>query len=196
MSIPNANIKKQLGRNRLYDRQCIYIRAMHNMPARGARETGRALNVRIKEHLASKRRGSLTSPLGRHRINAHYGIEFNVKCTILTCEAEIPARKELEAFWISVKNPEMNNKNDCVMRAIDCTGWAKNTVVKLNWEVVSSSFTSTVLQRLGYVWFKNGETIYFRTYWIRRVNIQLPRTESIGLVGIRSTQNLGFLYHP
>ncbi|EYB82405.1 hypothetical protein Y032_0360g3436 [Ancylostoma ceylanicum] len=41
--------------------------------------------------------------------------------------------------------------------------------VKLNWEVVPRRFTSTLLQCLGYVWLKNGETIYFRTCWIYRV---------------------------
>ncbi|EYC11702.1 hypothetical protein Y032_0050g2055 [Ancylostoma ceylanicum] len=135
VSIPNANIKKQLVRNRLYDRQCISEQCIvcpHGKEGDCAKvgviyqlecldcnalyigETGRALNVRIKEHLASKRRGSLTTPLGRHRINAHCGNDFNVKCTILTCEAEISARKALEAFWITVRSPEMNNKNECL----------------------------------------------------------------------------------
>ncbi|EYB87465.1 hypothetical protein Y032_0262g573 [Ancylostoma ceylanicum] len=35
----------------------------------------------------------------------------------------------------------------------------------------------------GYVWFKNGKAIYFRTCLICRVDIQLPRTESIGVFG-------------
>ncbi|EYB97674.1 hypothetical protein Y032_0138g2050 [Ancylostoma ceylanicum] len=135
VSIPNDNIKKQLVRNRLYDRQCVSehcIVCPHGKEGDCAKvgviyqiecldchalyigETGRALNVRVKEHLASKRRSSLISPLGRHRNVAHCGNDFDVKCTILTCEAEISARKALEAFWITVKNPEMNNKNECL----------------------------------------------------------------------------------
>ncbi|EYC34419.1 hypothetical protein Y032_0001g404 [Ancylostoma ceylanicum] len=54
-------------------------------------ETGRALNIRIKEHLASKKRRSLTLPLGKHRVEAHDGNDFCVKCNILTYEAEVSA---------------------------------------------------------------------------------------------------------
>ena len=82
-------------------------------------ETGRTLSVRMKEHLASKRRKSLVSPLGKHRVEAHGGDDFDVKCTILTYEREIAARKALEAFWISAKNPEMNNKNECLSITAD-----------------------------------------------------------------------------
>ncbi|EYC15092.1 hypothetical protein Y032_0021g380 [Ancylostoma ceylanicum] len=135
VSIPNDNIRKQLVRNRLYDRQCVseqcivcphgkegdcaMIGVIYQMECLDCNalyigETGRALHVRIKEHLASKRRGSLITPLGRHRYEAHCGNDFSVKCTILACEAEISARKALEAFWITVKNPAMNNKNECL----------------------------------------------------------------------------------
>ena len=68
----------------------------------------------IKEHLASNRRKSLISALGRHRNEAHGGNDFDVRCTILTYENEISARKALEAFWISTKNLGMNNKNECL----------------------------------------------------------------------------------
>ncbi|EYC01216.1 hypothetical protein Y032_0109g124 [Ancylostoma ceylanicum] len=93
---------------------------------------GKCKDVCIKEHLASKSGGSLISPLGKHSINAHCGNDIIVKCTILTWEAEISARKALEAFCSTVENSEMNNKNEClskssgffsvcnVMRAIDC----------------------------------------------------------------------------
>ena len=64
--------------------------------------------------MASKRRRSLISPLGKHRVEAHGGNDFEVKCTILSHEREISARKALEAFWISAKNPTMNNKNECL----------------------------------------------------------------------------------
>ena len=72
------------------------------------------LSVRIKEHLTGKRRGSSMTPLGRHKNDKHDGNDFEVKCTILAHEKEISARKALEAFWISVRNPSMNNKNECL----------------------------------------------------------------------------------
>ena len=68
----------------------------------------------MKEHLADKRRQSLVSPLGKHRSEVHKGDNFDIKCKILSYEREISARKALEAFWISAKNPEMNNKNECL----------------------------------------------------------------------------------
>ncbi|EYC06837.1 hypothetical protein Y032_0073g732 [Ancylostoma ceylanicum] len=135
VSIPNDNIKKQLVRNRLYDRECktdhciicpygkvgdctkvgvVYQIQCLECNALYIGETGRALSIRIKEHLASKRRRSLTSPLGKHRIEAHDGNDFCVKCNILTYEAEVSARKVLEAFWIATKNPRMNNRNECL----------------------------------------------------------------------------------
>ena len=72
------------------------------------------MGVRLKEHVASKRRGILTTPLGRHKAEAHGGNDFKVKCTILSYETEICARKILEAAWILTRNPKMNAKNECV----------------------------------------------------------------------------------
>ncbi|EYB87797.1 hypothetical protein Y032_0257g408 [Ancylostoma ceylanicum] len=135
VSIPNDNIKKQLVRNRLYDRECttehcvicpygkvgdcsklgvVYQIECLECHALYVGETGRVLSVRIKEHLASKRRGSLTSPLGRHKNEVHGGNDFGIKCNILTYETEVSARKALEAFWIAARNPKMNNRNECL----------------------------------------------------------------------------------
>ena len=75
-------------------------------------ETGRPLRVRINEHLASKRRRSLTTPLGKHRNEDHDGNDFEIMCTILAYEDEIAARKVLEAAWISARDPRMNSKNE------------------------------------------------------------------------------------
>ena len=135
VNIPSRNIKKRLVRNRLYDKYCtsnqciicpygnigdctkagvIYQLECLLCNATYIGETGRSLGVRVKEHLASKRRGSLISALGRHKQEAHGGNDYNVKCTILAYEPEISARKALEAFWIASKNPEMNNRNECL----------------------------------------------------------------------------------
>ncbi|KAK6760185.1 hypothetical protein RB195_021614 [Necator americanus] len=129
VNIPNDSIK--LVRNRFYDRQCVSERCVV-WPFGSANigviyqiecltfnaiyigETGRLLNVRIKEHLAGKRRGSSMTPLGHHKNDKHHGNEFEMKCTILAHEKEISARKALEAFWISVRNPSMHNKNECL----------------------------------------------------------------------------------
>ena len=136
VNIPHSNIKKQLVRNRLYDAECtsescivcpygklgdcakqgvVYQLECLTCNATYIGETGRALCIRVKEHLASKRKGTLTSPLGRHKLEAHGGDDFDVRCIILACETEITARKALEAAWIYTGNPAMNNKNECVL---------------------------------------------------------------------------------
>ncbi|EYC41211.1 hypothetical protein Y032_0577g229 [Ancylostoma ceylanicum] len=130
VNIPNDNIKKQLLQNWLYDEQCISehcIVCPHGKEGDCAKvmviyqvecldcnalyigKTSRALCVGVTEHLASKRRGSLVSPLGKHRSEAHGGKDFAVKCKVLACEDEISARKALEAFCITVKNAEMDS---------------------------------------------------------------------------------------
>lgn len=83
VNIPSNNIKKQLVRNRLYDRQCISNNCVicpHTRTGDCSKsgviyqircsecgntyigETSRPLGIRIKEHLAGKRRGNLLSP--------------------------------------------------------------------------------------------------------------------------------------
>ena len=64
-------------------------------------ETGRPLYVRIKEHLGGLRKSKMLTPLGTHRRLCHDNTEFEVTVSILAREAEISARKTLEAFWIS-----------------------------------------------------------------------------------------------
>ena len=133
VNIPRENIRKQLVRNRLYDRACIsrncvicpygrlgdcaksgivYQIECLNCHALYIGETGRPLGVRINEHMASKRRRSLVSPLGKHRNEDHSGDDFDVKCTILAFETDISARKTLEAAWILTRNPAMNSRNE------------------------------------------------------------------------------------
>ncbi|EYC22539.1 hypothetical protein Y032_0017g3411 [Ancylostoma ceylanicum] len=133
VNIPNDNIKRQLVRNRLYDRTCLSQQCVVCPYSRNGDctktgviyqieclichatyigETGRPLYVRINEHLASKRRRSLVTPLGKHRHEDHSGDDFDVRCTILAHEPDISARKTLEAFWISVRDPKMNNRNE------------------------------------------------------------------------------------
>ncbi|EYC26999.1 hypothetical protein Y032_0009g466 [Ancylostoma ceylanicum] len=140
VNIPNDNIKKQLVRNRLYDRCCISEQCVvcpHGNTGDCAKvgvvyqieclichdlyigETGRTLSIRIKEHMATKRRGNLTSPLGRHKVEVHNGNDFDVRCEILALESEISARKALEAAWIFTKNPGMNNRNECLSLTSD-----------------------------------------------------------------------------
>lgn len=82
-------------------------------------ETGRALNVLTEEHLAGKKQRSLKPPIGRHRNEALSRNGFTVESTIQKFEAEIPAKNELEAFWITVKNPETNRRNECLSITTD-----------------------------------------------------------------------------
>ncbi|EYC01492.1 hypothetical protein Y032_0106g3723 [Ancylostoma ceylanicum] len=133
VNIPNDNIKRQLVRNRLYDRACmsencvvcpygktgdcakmgvIYEVECLTCHATYIGETGRPLCVRINEHLASKKRESLITPLGKHRREDHGGADFNIRCTILAYESQTSARKALEAFWITERAPRMNSRNE------------------------------------------------------------------------------------
>ncbi|EYB99831.1 hypothetical protein Y032_0119g793 [Ancylostoma ceylanicum] len=140
VNIPNDNIKKQLVRNRLYDKHCTTeqcvvcphgnigdcskVGVVYQLECLSCHdlyigETGRTLSVRIREHMATKRRGNLTSPLGRHKIEAHGGNDFDIKCKILAYEDDISARKALEAAWIFTRNPGMNSKNECLSITTD-----------------------------------------------------------------------------
>ena len=58
------------------------------------------------------RRSRSTTALGRHKTEEHDDNNFEIKCTILAQETEISARKALEAFWISERNPRMNNRDE------------------------------------------------------------------------------------
>ena len=133
--IASSNIKSQLVRNRLYDKQCvlencvicpngrtgdcakagvIYQIVCRTCNSAYIGETGRMLAVRLKEHLAGKRRSNMLTPLGKYRVQEHNGNDYDVKCTILALETDISSRKALEAFWISARNPSMNNRSECV----------------------------------------------------------------------------------
>ena len=133
INIPNDNIKRQLVRNRLYDRACVsrncvvcpngrtgdcarsgvvYEIECLSCHATYIGETGRPLGVRVNEHMASKRRGSLTSPLGKHLKEEHNGNDFDVKCSVLAFETCTSARKTLEAAWILTRDPKMNSRNE------------------------------------------------------------------------------------
>ena len=133
VNVPNDNIKRQLVRNRLYDRTCIsrdcvicpygndgdcarsgvvYQIECLSCHATYIGETGRPLSVRMKEHMASKRRESLISPLGKHRRGDHNGAGFDVKCTTLAIEESTSVRKALEAAWIFARTPKINGRNE------------------------------------------------------------------------------------
>ena len=133
INIPRDNIKHQLVRNRMYDRACLTENCITcpfgkegDCMQRGVvyqlqcslcnenyiGETGRVLGVRIKEHLAGKRRQSVLTPLGKHRVEDHAGNDFEVRCTVLAHEDEIGARKTLEAFFIRIRDPKLNNRGE------------------------------------------------------------------------------------
>ncbi|XGW33958.1 hypothetical protein V3C99_018027 [Haemonchus contortus] len=135
INVPSDNIKRLLIRNRLYDRACATDNCVicpfgrsGDCTQRGTvyqlqcsacgeiyiGETGRMLGIRVKEHLAGKRRGSLLTPLGKHRLEDHQGEDFDIKCKILAYENEIGARKILEALYIRERNPKLNNRSECI----------------------------------------------------------------------------------
>ncbi|KAK6735608.1 hypothetical protein RB195_018680 [Necator americanus] len=88
----------------IYQLKCLTCNVIH------VGGTGRMTSLLIKEHLAGKRRGNTETPSGRQKNEKDDGIEFEINCTILAHEKEISATKTLETFWISVRNPYMNNQ--------------------------------------------------------------------------------------
>ncbi|XGW23140.1 hypothetical protein V3C99_005411 [Haemonchus contortus] len=135
VEIPPGNLSRKLIRNRLYDSLCdtpdcivcpfnrrgdcmkvgvIYQIRCQACDAEYIGETGRPLRTRVREHLEGLRRSRIQTPLGMHRIECHDGSEFEISVAILAIEADTPARKTLEAFWIAARNPQINRKEECV----------------------------------------------------------------------------------
>ncbi|EYC38680.1 hypothetical protein Y032_0702g1661 [Ancylostoma ceylanicum] len=125
---PN-NLKRQLTRNHNYDRlrttsdcavcssgregdcmrSCvIYVIKCIECDELYVSGAARPLCIKVKEYLEGK-----SSSLGRHRAQAHNGIDSDVQVTILAGESETSARKTLEEFWIYSKNPKMNRREEC-----------------------------------------------------------------------------------
>uniref|UniRef100_A0A7I4Z1V2 RecQ_Zn_bind domain-containing protein n=1 Tax=Haemonchus contortus TaxID=6289 RepID=A0A7I4Z1V2_HAECO len=121
INVPTDKIKRFLIRNRLYDHACAtdncvvcLFGSSGDCTQRGDSipkscsafdeiyigEKGRMMGIRLEEHLAGKRRGSLLTPFGRHRLEEHQGRDFDIKCKILAYENEIGARKILETLYI------------------------------------------------------------------------------------------------
>ncbi|XGW03988.1 hypothetical protein V3C99_015267 [Haemonchus contortus] len=135
VEIPPSNLKRQLVRNRLYDRRCqtpscvicpsgkegdcmisgvVYLITCQLCGEEYVGETGRPLCIRIKEHLDGLKKSRKSTPLGDHRIQHHENEGVTVSVMILSREDDISARKTLEALWIAAKNPTINRKDECV----------------------------------------------------------------------------------
>ncbi|KAJ1359872.1 hypothetical protein KIN20_038414 [Parelaphostrongylus tenuis] len=136
VEIPPKTLKRQLVRNRLYDRLCetneckvcpngrdsdcmrsgtIYLISCEACGDEYIGETGRPLCIRVKEHLTGKRNYDPKTPIGTHREQKHNGADFDVKVTVLAQESKTSTRKTLEAFWIHSKGPKMNRKEECLV---------------------------------------------------------------------------------
>ena len=136
IELPPNNLRRQLVRNRMYDRLCategciicpngrdgdcmssgtIYLISCNTCGHEYIGETGRPLYIRIKEHLDGKQKTRLSTPLGAHRAQKHNGDDFGVKVVILAHEPKTSARKTLEAFWITAKDPKINRKEEYVV---------------------------------------------------------------------------------
>ncbi|VDL65011.1 unnamed protein product [Nippostrongylus brasiliensis] len=135
VEIPPATLRKQLVRNRLYDRSCstpscvvcahgkvgdctttgvVYLITCQSCKEEYVGETGRPLCVRVKEHLDGLRRGTLSTPLGEHKVRRHEGLPIEVAVSILAREPDVAARRTLEAFWIAARAPKINRKEECI----------------------------------------------------------------------------------
>ena len=146
IDIPPNTLRRQLVRNRLYDRLCssesciicpngrdgdcmssgtIYLISCNACGEEYIGETGRPLCVRIKEHLDGKVKVHQNTPLGTHRAQKHNGDDFEVTVRILAQESKTSTRKTLEAFWINFKNPKMNRKDECLTITRDLAPYFK-----------------------------------------------------------------------
>ncbi|EYC28547.1 hypothetical protein Y032_0007g3282 [Ancylostoma ceylanicum] len=132
---PN-NLKRQLIRNRMYDRifstpkgvvcpegradDCITSGVVYMICCKSCGEeysigeTARSLCARLKEHLHGKEKLRLTTPLGTQKKVRHDGANFEVTVKILAREPQTAARKTLEALFIHAKSPRMNRKGECL----------------------------------------------------------------------------------
>lgn len=103
----------------LFPNRCDKSDEVSELHALHIGETGRVLTARMKEHLASKRWGSSVSALKKRRHDHHNGMTLT-SCTKYSYKPEVAyksetsARKVLLAFWLSVRNPRMNNRNECL----------------------------------------------------------------------------------
>ena len=79
-------------------------------------ETGRALSVRIEEHVRGLRNPSRKSyvdmPLAKHRVARHSGNCPSIRVKVLGVSADTVSRKIIEAIWIRKVKPTLNIKRE------------------------------------------------------------------------------------
>uniref|UniRef100_A0A7I4Z2F8 DUF4387 family protein n=1 Tax=Haemonchus contortus TaxID=6289 RepID=A0A7I4Z2F8_HAECO len=56
----------------------------------------------------------MSTALGAHRVETHYGADFEVTAEVLARESQTPTQKILEAFWIQVTRPKLNRREECL----------------------------------------------------------------------------------
>ena len=54
----------------------------------------------------------MISPLGKHRMIEHNGVDYDIRCKILAHEHQISARKALEGSYILARKPKLTSKNE------------------------------------------------------------------------------------
>ncbi|EYC00435.1 hypothetical protein Y032_0115g468 [Ancylostoma ceylanicum] len=125
VEIPPANLKRQLVRNRIYDRPCgtsdcvicpsgrqkdcmvsgvSYLITCKSCGEEYTGKTGSPLCTRIKERLEGLAKIKADTPLGAHRRQCHENAPLTITATIFSHEPDALARKTLEAFWIMARN--------------------------------------------------------------------------------------------
>ncbi|KAK6764420.1 hypothetical protein RB195_024660 [Necator americanus] len=119
VEIPPTILKKQLVRNRMYDRICliqncaicpfgkagdcmvsgvVYLISCKTCGEQYIGETGRPLCVCIKQHLDGMKHSNAATHLGTHRRKCRENARFCISATILSYKPEILTRRSLEAF--------------------------------------------------------------------------------------------------
>ena len=158
IEIPPNSLRRQLIRNRLYDRFCVtqkciicpngrdgdcmstgtvYLISCKACGEKYIGETGRPLCVRIKEHLIGKLKLRSNTPLGLHRTQMHSGEDFDIEVTVLAREQKTAARKILEAFWIYAQSPRMNRKDECIVITRDYAPYLRSVFMDLSHALIS-----------------------------------------------------------
>ncbi|VDL73681.1 unnamed protein product [Nippostrongylus brasiliensis] len=124
--------------------QVVYLITCQSCKEEYVGETGRPLCVRVKEHLDGLRRGTLSTPLGEHKVRRHEGLPIEVAVSILAREPDIAARRTLEAFWIAARAPKINRKEECVAVTQELAPFADLSLLKFDKCGFADTFTQYI----------------------------------------------------
>uniref|UniRef100_A0A0K0D5Q8 GIY-YIG domain-containing protein n=1 Tax=Angiostrongylus cantonensis TaxID=6313 RepID=A0A0K0D5Q8_ANGCA len=111
--MPPDTLRRQLVRNRLYERLCtIYLISGSTCGVEYIGETGRPPRIRIKEHLDGKRKLGQSTTLGTDIVQKQSGGDFNIEANILVGEDGMECKTEANVKAM-LDTLEKSNKVKC-----------------------------------------------------------------------------------